>query len=205
MIDHSSNIIYSPEHFAKLADDLDQAGDDLEALAGRGLINPEAVAHLRALLDLRYGYIRTWHYTERSMIEMSGIESTSTTARYIVELQLCVLRRPLISKMDRELASVARGNLARQLLFLAHLEAFEEEADRRRRALKEREDAGEDVDWKRFDGEYVWRRKALTDAYEDRELPAMRWVSDMMPYVFALTEAKPSPQPIEGGLGDQGS
>ncbi|MBN1460083.1 MAG: hypothetical protein JXA57_11125 [Armatimonadetes bacterium] len=205
MIDHSSNVVYSPEHFAKLADDIEQAGQDLHALAQRGVIDAGIAAHLSDLFEMRYEYIRTWHYTMRSVIELSGIESTGNAARYLIELQLCVLRRPLIAKADRELATAARDNLTRQLLFLAHLDRFEEEADRRRAALKGREEAGEKVDWEQFEGEYVWRRSALVKAYEDRKLPAIRWVMDMMPYVLALTEAEPSPQRIEDGLGDHGS
>lgn len=205
MIDHSSNVIYSPEHFAKLADDVEQAEQDLNALARRAAIDADTAAHLSDLFAMRYEYIRTWHYTTRSVIELSGIESTGNAARYVIELQLCVLRRPLIAKADRELATAARENLERQLVFIAHLERFEEEADRRRAALKGREEAGEKVDWERFEGEYVWRRSELVKAYENRRLPAIRWVTEMMPWVLALTEAEPSPQRIEGGLGDHGS
>jgi hypothetical protein len=205
MIDHSSNVVFSPEHFAKLADDVEQADQDLTALGQRGFLDPATAAHLADLFGLRYEYIRAWHYTTRSTIELSGVESTGNTSRYIIELQLCVLRRPLIAKADRELTAAARENLERQLLFAAHLQQFEEEADRRRRALKGREDAGEKVDWKEFEGEYVWRRSTLVKAYENRRLPAIRWVKEMMPYVLALTEAEPSPQRIEDGLGDHGS
>jgi hypothetical protein len=73
------------------------------------------------------------------------------------------------------------------LTFLHHLDRFEAEVDRRGRALKEREDAGEAVNWDAFTLECHRRRTALLEAYRQKKLRRPREVERLMPYVMALT------------------
>jgi hypothetical protein len=192
MLDHSSDRIYSPTLFRELADDLEAAEADLAALSKRRVLDEPDAKCLARLFRLRYAYISEWHYTDQSTIRLSGEEATRKTALWIVELQLAVLRRPPTSKAEEELARAAVRNIAYELAFIHHLDQFEAESDRRRMALRERADAGENVDLEAFENEYLARRGLLLLAYGQRRLPRVRSVDEILPYLVALTRAEPS-------------
>jgi hypothetical protein len=111
----------------------------------------------------------------------------------VIELQLSVLRRQPTSKADRELAEAAIRNLAYELTFLRHLDEFEADSDRRRVELTDKESAGGKVDREAFEKEYQYRRSLLLETYRQKNLSKVRAVEEMLPYVVALTRARPLP------------
>ena len=198
MLDHSSDAVYSPELFRELAADLAAADADFAALAERGMLSRSRGEQLRALFHARYRYIQGCHYGNRSTIRVSGVEAGRTTAQWVIELQLSVLRRAPTSKADRELAEAAIKNLAYELTFLHRLDAFEAESDRRRVTLMDKEAAGGKVDLEAFEKEYQYRRSLLLETYRQKKLSKVRAVEEMLPYVVALTRARPLPHTAGG-------
>ncbi|MCJ7751587.1 MAG: hypothetical protein MUQ65_10920 [Armatimonadetes bacterium] len=198
MLDHSSDAVYSPELFRELAAKLEAADADFVALAQRGVLSRSRGEQLRALFHTRYRYIQSCHYSNRSTIRVSGAEASRTTAQWVIELQLSVLRRAPTSKAERELAEAAIKNLSYELTFLHHLDAFEAESDRRRVALMDKEAAGGKVDLEAFEREYQYRRSRLLEAYRQKKLSKVRAVEEMLPYVVALTRARPLPHTAGG-------
>ncbi len=192
MLDHSSDLIYSPTVFQALAGDLEAAEADLSALREDGVLSVSCADCLRRLFHARYRHIREWHYTTRSAIRLSGPEAYRNTAHWVVEMQLSLLCRPPTCEAERELAKAAVANVAYQLTFLHHLDQFEAESDRRRMALRDKADAGGDVDLEAFEEEYLGKRSLLLAAYRQKSLPRVRSVEEVMPYVLALTRAKPT-------------
>lgn len=198
MLDHSCDAVYSPELFRGLAARLAQVDADFSALAERGALSRRRGEQLRTLFHMRYRYIQGCHYSNRSTIRVSGADASRTTAHWVIELQLSVLRREPTSRAERELAEAAITNLTYELTFLQQLDAFEAESDRRRMALMDREEAGEEVAMDAFQREYEYRRSLLLEAYRKKKLPKARAVEEMLPYVLALTRARPLPH-IAGG------
>jgi hypothetical protein len=198
MTDHSSGAVYAPDQFQTMAGGLDEVDKDLKALRQRGAIPAGAAEQLRAVFHARYGYIRESQYSARSAIHASGAEAARSAARWVIEFQLDVLRKPSTCKAEETLHQMALSNVGYQLTFLSHLDAFEAEADRRRMALRERQDHGETVDMAAFEAECEMKRIALLDAYRDKKLPKAKSVEQVLPYVLALARAKPAPQTIAG-------
>ena len=198
MLDHSSDAVYSPELFRELAADLAAADADFAALAERGVLSRWRGEQLRALFHARYRYIQGCHYGNRSTIRVSGAEASRTTAQWVIELQLSVLRRVPTSKAERELAEAAIKNLAYELTFLHHLDEFEADSDRRRMVLMDREAAGGKVDLEAFEKEYQYRRSMLLEAYRQKKLSKVRGVEEMLPYVVVLTRARLLPHTAVG-------
>lgn len=205
MLDHSSDRIYSPTLFRELADDLEAAEVDLAALCKRRVLDESCGKELARLFRLRYGYINDWHYTTQSTLRLSGGEAARKTALWIVELQLVVLRRPPTSKAEEELAQAAVRNIGYELTFVHHLDEFEAESDRRRMELRERADAGEDVDLEAFENEYLVRRGLLLLAYSQHKLRRVRSVDEILPYLVALTRTEPSAHATARGSSPAGS
>ncbi|MCJ7751445.1 MAG: hypothetical protein MUQ65_10185 [Armatimonadetes bacterium] len=198
MLDHSCDAIYSPELFGELAAKLEAADADFAALAQRGVLSRSRGEQLRALFHARYRYIQSCHYGNRSTIRVSGVEASRTTAQWVIELQLSVLRRQPTSKADRELAEAAIRNLAYELSFLRHLDEFEADSDRRRVALTDKESAGGKVDREAFEKEYQYRRSLLLETYRQKKLSKVRAVEEMVPYILALTRARSLPHTAGG-------
>ncbi len=192
MLDHSSDLIYNPTVFRALADDVEAAEADVSALREGGVLSRSCANCLGRLFHARYRHIRDWHYTTRSAIRVSGAEAYRNTSSWVIEMQLSLLRRPPTCKAERELAKAAVRNIAYQLIFLHQLDEFEAESDRRRMALRDKADAGADVDLEAFESEYLRKRSLLLEAYRQRRLPRVRLVEEVMPYVVALTRAKPT-------------
>ena len=197
MTDHSSGAVYAPAQFQTMAGGLDGVDEDLKALGARGVIPAGAAEQLRSLFHMRYGYIRESHYSTHSAIHASGAEAARSAAQWVIEFQLDVLRKPSTCKAEEELHQMASSNIDYQLTFLSHLDAFEAEADRRRMALREREDHGETVDMAAFEADCEMKRISLLDAYRDKKLPKVKSIGQVLPYVLALSRAK-SPQTIAG-------
>lgn len=198
MLDHSGDAVYSPELFRELGASFEVADADFAALAERGVLSQPRSEQLRALFHTRYRYIQECHYSNRSTIRVTGVAASRTTAQWVVELQLSILRRQPTSKADEYLAEAAMGNLAYELTFLHHLDAFEEESDRRRMALMDKQTAGEDVDLEGFEKEYQYRRSRLLEAYRNKRLPKVASVNELVPYIVALTRARPLPHTARG-------
>ena len=196
MLDHSSDAIYSPALFDELAVDLDAADEDLTALSQRRLV-PEAVAStLRRLLHSRYEYIGERHYIGQARVSQAAIEAAVATAHWLVERELHLLRAAYLNPdLNRDALSDSESHLAFQLTFIHHAEALQAGAEQRRQELALREEDGEAVDWRAFENECQRRRQLLLDAYCVRRLRTARTVQRVMPYLFALTRARPDRSP----------
>ena len=205
MLDHSSDVVSSVALCRELAKDVDTADADLTALAQRGALSKSVAESLRTLVHMRYRYLTECHYTRRAVIRVSAAEASVTAAQWVVEMQLAILRRPPVSEAEEGLAAAAESNLTSQLTFLYHAFAFEEEADRRRLKLREREKAGEKVDWEAFDTECQKRRNRLLEAHGRRDLSRVRAVGEVIPYVVSLTRQEPPSQSAAGASARPGS
>ncbi len=192
MLDHSSDAIYSPALFDELAANLDASDDGLTALSQRRLV-PEAVADtLRRLLHSRYEYIDERHYIGQARVSQSALEASVATAHWLVERELDLLRRAYVDPdLNRDAISASESHLAFQLTFIHHAEALEAGAEQRRQELSLRQETGEAVDWRAFENECQRRRQLLLDAYCVRRLRTAPPVQAVMPYLFALTRARP--------------
>ncbi len=194
MIDHSSNLVYSPARFDELVEDLDRADADLSALAERHLLSDQLAGDLRHLFHARYRYIKDHHYTTQTHLQINEADRARGAADWIAELQLSVLRTACADPdHNQRLISAAESNLCYELTFLHHLDKFEAEADRRRANLKAREEEGETVDWQAFDTDCARRYRLLLEAYRARRIPRASSVRDLLPYIYALTRSRPPP------------
>ena len=201
MLDHSSNVIANAGLCRELAKDVDTADTDLTTLAQRGELNKGIAENLRKLIHMRYRYLTECHYTQRSVVKVSAAEASVTAAQWVIEMQLALLRHLPTTKAEGELAAAATSNLAYQLAFLYHAYQFEEEADRRRLKLREQEKAGEKVDWDAFDVDYQKRRNRLVEAHRRRDLPRVRAVDELVPYIVSLTRLESPSQSAAGAFG----
>ena len=193
MLDHSSDLIYSPDLFQELVKDIDRADGDVASLGKSGLMPASVTADLRSLFHARYEHLKERHYTNQARVTLTAAEASRSAAHWVVENQLSVLRRAAEDDGEPRLVEAARSNITYQLTFLHHLNEFEAEADRRRRNLKAKEEAGETVGWEGFDSDCERRRNLLLEAYRQRRLPRVRSVEALAPYVFALTTCQASP------------
>jgi hypothetical protein len=187
LLDHSSGQVSNPAIFQALADDMYEAEADLGALTARGALRKPVAEYLKSLFHVRYQYLSDYCYTTRSSVRESPFEASRQAALWVVELQLSILRNPALSQADVELARAAESNLVYQLTYLYHVDKFSSEVERRRIDMKKREDAGEKIDWKGFEGDVERRQKLLLEAYEARKLPRVKVVEEAGPYLVALT------------------
>jgi hypothetical protein len=188
VLDHSSDVVYSPARFRELVKDIDGIDVDLAALVKRGYLPVSVSAGLRRVFHSRYSYILDRHYTSDSSVTMTGIESAVATSHWIVELQLAALRRAEAgTEVGRKTISGAESAIAYELSFLQEYEGFQEEADRRRKALADKQAAGEKVDFRPFEAERLKKTLRLMDAYWAKRIPISRSVRAMMPHVTSLT------------------
>lgn len=198
MLDHSEHTFYDPEGFRALAGSLDATQKDLPALAKAGLLPTEVAADLADLLQTRYSDLETRHYATERYVSLSAQEAATSASQWVIGLELSLLRRAAEgTETDSKVVEAATSNLAFELTFLYHLRRFEEEAQRRRE-LQSHQANGKSVDWRPFDDDYQRRLSLLLEAYRRRKLPQARPVQNMMPYVLALTEARPpktTPEP----------
>jgi hypothetical protein len=192
LLDHSSNRVYNPSLFRGLAGDVNAVDSEFAALADRGELPRPVADYLRHLFHMRYPYLGECQYTTRSSVSATPVEASRSAARWVVELQLSVLRAPLLSKADGELAQAAESNISYQLTYLYHLEKLDSEVEQRRAEMKKREEGGEKIDWKAFESDVDRRENLLLDAYRARKLPRAGVVNEGMPYVIALTRQEVS-------------
>ncbi len=192
LLDHSSNEVYNPSTFQSLAADLDKADGQFAALTDRGAIPKPIADYLKSLFHSRYQYLAEMQYTTRSNIQETPVGASRHAALWVLELQLGILRRPILAKADEELAKAAETNVAFQLTYLSDLDEFQREADQRRAELKKRQDAGEKVDLARFDEEVERRQNRLLDAYRQHALRTTPIVKQAMPYILSLTRQQTS-------------
>ncbi len=200
MLDHSSNIITNAGLCRELAKEVDIADTDLTTLVQRDELSKSIAEDLRKLIHMRYRYLTEYHYTKRSVFKVSEAEASVTAAQWVIEMQLSLLRRPPKTKADEELAAAAISNLTYQLTFLYHAFQFEEEADRRRLKLREKEKSGEKVDWDAFDVDYQKRRNSLVAAHRRHDLPRARAVEELIPYIVSLTRLESISQNAAGTI-----
>ena len=192
MIDHSSNKTFSRERFESLAKDMDVADADISALEKQGLLPRDVAADLRRLFHARYEYIDKYHYITSSNVFMTSSESAASTSHWLTEHNLYVIRATAATPgADPRLVEAAESSTAYELAFQHHLDKFEAEVQQRREALNRQEREGKRVDWQAFDNDCERRRNLLFDAYRDRRIPIPRSVRALMPYVLALTRARP--------------
>jgi hypothetical protein len=192
MLDHADRTVYNPEAFRALSADLQAGSKDLAALAKAGLLSAEIAGDLDSLFQDRYAYLASQHYTAERNISLGPEEAATSAARWVVEMELSLLRRSAQEpETDPKLAEAAASNLTFELTFLYHCRRFEEEAQRRRRDLQTQQASGKQVDWPSFDGDYQRRLQSLLEAYRRRSLSPAKPVQRMMPYVLALTETRP--------------
>lgn len=196
MLDHSSDAIYNPALFDELAGDIDDADDGLTALYQRRLVPEEVANTLRRLLHSRYEYINERHYTHQARVSHAAFQAAVTTAHWLVERELDLLRRAYADlSLDRDAISASESHLAFQLTFIHHAEALEAGVRQRRLELSIQQEAGQAVDWRAFENDRQRRRQLLLDAYCVRRLRTARPVQAVMPYLFALTRACPDGPP----------
>jgi hypothetical protein len=197
MLDHSSGAVYSRVLFRDLVQNLETADADLTALRERGLLSDAAANGLRGLLHCRYEYIDTYNYSVGSHLTQTDAEAAANAARWLIERQLALIRSAdtLVSGLPDAVAA-SKAGIAYELTFLHHLENFEAEVQRRRRALEKKAEADEEVDWQAFQNDCHRRRNLLVDAYRKRRLRVARSVRELLPYVFSLTEARPVKLPV---------
>lgn len=203
MLDHSSNAIYSPTRFRELAKDVDAIDVDLTSLVKRGLVSKPISEELAHLFHVRYSYLLEHHYTEESNITVTDLEAAVLTSRWVVELQLTTARRAAQTPgADPGTIPGAEDVMVRELSFLREYEEFQDQAEKRRQALADRQAAGENVDFRPFERERITRGMHLLDAYRSRKIPTSRAVREVMPYLISLTTLTgpgiPS-QPATGG------
>lgn len=200
MLDHSSNTVYNPELCRALADDIGRADDDLTALAIRRELPEDVTNILQRVLHMRYEYLTDFYYHAQPNVSQRVFDASRYTALWVIEMQLAVLRKPLISRDDEKLSRAAEENVRFQLTYLHHMEEFVTEADRRRMEMKKKEDAGSTVDWGKFDAEVARRENRLLDAYQAHHLPEVRRISEAIPFIVALTRRQPAPAHAEPAL-----
>jgi hypothetical protein len=203
MLDHSSDVVYSPTRFRELAKDIDAIDVDLAALVKRGLLPRPISSGLARLFHARYSYLLEHHYTEESDITVTDIEAAVVTAQWVVELQLAAIRQASRGQeAERKTIAGAEDTIVWELSFLQEYEAFKGEAEKRRQALADRQAAGENVDFRPFESERIRRSLNLLDAYRSRRIPISRSVRELMPYLVSLTTltgpTTPS-SPVPGG------
>jgi len=147
MMDHSSDVIYSPTRFQELVKEVDAIDVDLAALTKRGLLPRPIAIDLKRVFHARYEYLREHYYTSESQVTLPAMESAAITAHWVVELQLGALRRANAGpEPDRKLMARAQSAIACELSFLETYERFRAEVEKRRQALVEEQKSGKDVD-----------------------------------------------------------
>ncbi len=199
LLDHSSNQVYNPTLFQSLATDLNATEQQFSVLSDRGALPKPLAEYLRGLFDIRYQYLAQVQYTTRSGVSSSPLEASYNAARWVIELQLSLLRKPSVTKADKELVKAAESNIAYQLAYLYHYDRLADEVDRRRAELKKKEDAGEKVDYKAFDSDAERRQNRLFEAYKSHKLSRVSIVDQAMPYILDLTRCEVSPSQTPTG------
>lgn len=195
MIDHSSDAIYNPTAFRDLARTLDTLDVDIPALVKHGLLPAGAGPGLTHLFHTRYQYISERHYTTESQITLTAIESAAATSHWVLELQLAALRRAGAGpEVERKTLEQLRAPILYELSFLEEYERFQDEAEKRRKALADRQAAGENVDFKPFESERHRRTILLVDAYQTRRIPISKSARALMPYIESLTTLPLNPR-----------
>ena len=204
MIDHSSDAIYDPAGFRGLARSLDSLDVDLPALAKRGLLPAAVPPDLIRLFRSRFEYISDRHYTNESNITLSAAESAVATSRWVIELQLAAMRSAgSAPDIGRKTTAESESPMLYELSFLDEYERFVGDTWKRRRALADRQAAGENVDFKPFENERQRRENLLLDAYHSRRIPISKPARALMPYIQSLTALTPSaltPSPPPPGI-----
>ncbi len=196
MLDHSSNVIYSPERFQELAKDMDAVETQAAALVKRGLLPAGAAPDLTRLFHDRYEYLRTRHYTTDSHVGLTAGEAAAVTSQWIIELQLAGARQVNPDpREDRAALSRAEASIVYELGFLTAYQKLESEAQTRRKELLDEQAAGKEVDLKALDNDCERRRNLLLEAYRGRSLRAPRSVRSLMPYLTSLTRLRPPSPP----------
>lgn len=203
MLDHSSDLVYSPARFQELAKQMDAVDADVAELVKAGLLSVPVAAGLARLFHDRYQYILTRHYTSQSEIKLSGLEAAAAASHWIVELQLGVLRRGSVGPDGRPAPSDAiESTIAYELSFLEEYNRFEAEVEKRREVLAQQQAAGKEVDTKAFDDDCERRRLLLLEAYQGHRIRVSRSVRSLLPQVMALTRSRPAalaPAPAAAG------
>ena len=190
MLDHSSDVIYSPARFEQLAGEADAVDGLTGALAKRNLLPPPIASDLAKLFRDRYEYIGSRHYTTESEVSLTAPEAAAATAQWIVELQLAFVRgAPDTTKQQQTQIAHAEQSISYELSFLREYRDFEAEADDRRNRLIAQQSQGKEVDSQAFENDCQRRRKLLVDAYHRRRIRPSRPVRALLPYVVALTRA----------------
>lgn len=195
LIDHSSNLVYSPSRLRELVKDLNAVDGELSSLSESGLLRAEISDGLRWVFHTRYQYLHERHYANQAHIAITEAEAARNAAHWVIELQLSLLRRVGAGESREKLVEAATANIAYELTFLHHSDKFEAEVDRRGSELRKQEEAGETVDWDRFRFDCQRRRNALLKAYRNRKLPRVRAVEALLPCVIALTDGQRSTRP----------
>ncbi len=200
LMDQAEHPYSRPDLFDSLAERLEAAEADLEALtkrtaARRALLSHELAAEIRALLRERFRYLRERSTPTPGGVRLNELEAAVESSQWVVEMQLSVLRKagPWGARPDEKLAEAARGNLEYELTFLHHHRVFQAGLLGRLAEISKQEQAGKTVDRTAFEAECERKRRALVDAYRKRKLPRVRVVRAVIPYVLALTQ-RPAPQ-----------
>ena len=187
LTDHSSGAVYSSERFQELAPGLDRADADLTGLIGQKRLPAEAGEALRGLFHARYRYISEYCYLARPRSERTGYDAAQSASRWVVELQLSLLRDQLRAPTpDAKSVRGAEANLAAELMFLRECTSLSDSLTRSRKALTAKEEQHEKVDWQAFERERLRRETSLLELYRTRRLRPDRAMRRLAPYLVSL-------------------
>ena len=191
MLDHSSNVIYSPERFKEVAPLLERADTDITALITKGVVTKDTGESLRWIFHTRHDYIKDQIYGVTATRQQDNLQAAASASQWTVEMQLDVLRQLYRSDTpDKKLLEAVRSNLTLELTFQRRLTIVQGTVAQTETASSEDTKQSDAAQVKQAQDAHK-QRQSLMQAYEKRKLPRDRAVQDLLPYIFELTKAQP--------------
>lgn len=204
LTDHSAGLLFSEERLHELVPDIDRARADLDALVAQRALPADTAAVLLTVLQERYRYVEEHCYGSSSRQELTRLAGSEAASRWVVEMQLDLLRRPVASgaptaavQPDRKLQRAVQASLTNELSFLWQCRAARGDLLRRQQELDGREARGEEVDRTRVDLEWTRRQQALVEAYQQHRVRVDHAIRRLVPYLIRLALTPPPPPQVE--------
>lgn len=202
LTDHSSGLMFSEQRLHELVPEIDRAEADLAALVAQNALPADTAAVLRTVLQERYHYVEQHCYGPSQRIELTRLEGVEAASRWMVEMQLDLLRQPstagsltaAVPRSDRKLQQAIQTSLTNELSFLWQCRSARDDLARQRKELADEEAQGRKVDRSRPDVAWVHRQQALVETYQQHRVRADRAIERLVPYLLRLT-LTPAPAP----------